>query len=307
MAISKAERLLNLFFVLLNTKRPISRHDIRQKVSGYENCESDSSFERMFERDKDELRSTGIKIETLSMDSLFEDELGYRIDQNIFITKVIDWSSDERIMLNLAAAIWKNTEFENLAKIASIKAGNVTSELSDSDSETINDLNTLNYRTILQSLQNKSALDFQYLALDDSKPRKRKVIVKRLYRLEKYWYIEAIDIAAQVIKNYQINRIYGQIRLSQASQVEVNLLKSLASPSQEKRSVEVTTTEDSRLLIHITGGLVAGEDKISFDYFDVESFVNNILFLSSIITDINHDEVKKLYVSKLIDYRNVLK
>ena len=307
MAISKAERLLNLFFVLLNTKRPISRHDIRQKVSGYENCESDSSFERMFERDKDELRSTGIKIETLSMDSLFEDELGYRIDQNIFITKVIDWSSDERIMLNLAAAIWKNTEFENLAKIASIKAGNVTSELSDSDSETINDLNTLNYRTILQSLQNKSALDFQYLALDDSKPRNRKVIVKRLYRLEKYWYIEAIDIAAQVIKNYQINRIYGQIRLSQASQVEVNLLKSLASPSQEKKSVEVTTTEDSRLLTHITGGLVAGEDKISFDYFDAESFVNNILFLSSIITDINHDEVKKLYVSKLIDYRNVLK
>ena len=307
MAISKAERLLNLFFVLLNTKRPISRHDIRQKVSGYENCESDSSFERMFERDKDELRSTGIKIETLSMDSLFEDELGYRIDQNIFITKVIDWSSDERLMLNLAAAIWKNTEFENLAKIASIKAGNVTSELSDSDSEIINDLNTLNYRTILQSLQNRSALDFQYLALDDSKPRNRKVIVKRLYRLEKYWYIEAIDIAAQVIKNYQINRIYGQIRLSQVSQVEVNLLKSLVSPSQEKKSIKVTTTEDSRLVTHITGGLVVGEDKISFDYFDAESFVNNILFLSSIITDIDHDEVKKLYISKLIDYREVLK
>ena len=307
MAISKAERLLNLFFVLLNTKRPISRNDIRQKVSGYENCESDSSFERMFERDKDELRSTGIKIETLSMDTLFEDELGYRIDQNIFITKVIDWSRDERIMLNLASAIWKNTEFENLAKIASIKTGNVTSEISDSDSETINDLNMLNYRIILQSLQSKSALEFQYVALDDSKPRNRKVIAKRLYRLEKYWYIEAIDIAAQLIKNYQINRIYGQIRLAQASQIEVNLLKSLTSPPQEKNSIEVTTTEDSRLLTHITGGLVAGEDKISFDYFDSESFVNNILFLSSIITDINHDEVKKLYISKLIDYRNVLK
>jgi len=306
-AISKAERLLNLFFVLLNTKRPISRNDIRQKVSGYENCESDSSFERMFERDKDELRSTGIKIETLSMDTLFEDELGYRIDQNIFITKVIDWSRDERIMLNLASAIWKNTEFENLAKIASIKTGNVTSEISDSDSETINDLNMLNYRIILQSLQSKSALEFQYVALDDSKPRNRKVIAKRLYRLEKYWYIEAIDIAAKLIKNYQINRIYGQIRLAQASQIEVNLLKSLTSPPQEKKSIEVTTTEDSRLLTHITGGLVAGEDKISFDYFDSESFVNNILFLSSIITDINHDEVKKLYISKLIDYRNVLK
>jgi len=306
-AISKAERLLNLFFVLLNTKRPISRNDIRQKVSGYENCESDSSFERMFERDKDELRSTGIKIETLSMDTLFEDELGYRIDQNIFITKVIDWSRDERIMLNLASAIWKNTEFENLAKIASIKTGNVTSEISDSDSETINDLNMLNYRIILQSLQSKSALEFQYVALDDSKPRNRKVIAKRLYRLEKYWYIEAIDIAAQLIKNYQINRIYGQIRMAQASQIEVNLLKSLTSPPQEKKSIEVTTTEDSRLLTHITGGLVAGEDKISFDYFDSESFVNNILFLSSIITDINHDEVKKLYISKLIDYRNVLK
>jgi hypothetical protein len=36
-------------------------------------------MERMFERDKDDLRNLGITIEVGSFDPLFEDEVGYRI------------------------------------------------------------------------------------------------------------------------------------------------------------------------------------------------------------------------------------
>ena len=113
MSVSKSERILNLFFVLINSKRPISRREIREKVNGYEECESESAFERMFERDKDELRNTGVKIDTLTIDPLFDDELGYQVDSKTFLTKSVNWSPRERALLSLASTTWHQTEFEN--------------------------------------------------------------------------------------------------------------------------------------------------------------------------------------------------
>ena len=43
---------------------------------------TDEAFDRMFERDKDELREMGIPLETGSNDAWFEDELGYRVDRD---------------------------------------------------------------------------------------------------------------------------------------------------------------------------------------------------------------------------------
>ena len=52
----KTERLLNLVLVLLYTRRPLSKAQIRQLVPQYGQSASTEAFERMFERDKDELR-----------------------------------------------------------------------------------------------------------------------------------------------------------------------------------------------------------------------------------------------------------
>lgn len=90
MSVSKSERILNLFFVLINSKRPIPRHEIRQKVNGYEECESETAFERMFERDKDELRNTGIKIDAVPVDPLFDDELDIRLIRKHFSLKQLN-------------------------------------------------------------------------------------------------------------------------------------------------------------------------------------------------------------------------
>ena len=57
----KVERLVNLIALLLNTRRPLTVEEIRNTVPGYQQ-EDYSSFKRMFERDKEELRSLGIPI-----------------------------------------------------------------------------------------------------------------------------------------------------------------------------------------------------------------------------------------------------
>jgi proteasome accessory factor B len=75
----KSERLINLTIALLATKRFITKSELFKTVEGYEG--SAESKERMFERDKDDLRSLGIEIEVGSFDPLFNDEAGYRIKQ----------------------------------------------------------------------------------------------------------------------------------------------------------------------------------------------------------------------------------
>ena len=76
----KAERLINLTLALLATKRYLKKSEILRSVSGYE-CSAEAQ-ERMFERDKDDLRSLGIEIQVGDLDVFFEDEPGYRIPQS---------------------------------------------------------------------------------------------------------------------------------------------------------------------------------------------------------------------------------
>src|SRR5262245_11251758 len=60
----RPERRLNLVSCLLASRRYLSKEQIRASVEQYASCQTDDAFERMFERDKDELREMGIPLET---------------------------------------------------------------------------------------------------------------------------------------------------------------------------------------------------------------------------------------------------
>ena len=83
MAARKTERLVNLTILLLSSRRFVPREKIRETVEGYRGL-GDESFNRAFERDKDELRAMGIPVETGSDERFFDDEPGYRIVRTDF-------------------------------------------------------------------------------------------------------------------------------------------------------------------------------------------------------------------------------
>ena len=82
----KSERLVNLTIALLATGRWITKSEIYENIEGYAG-EPDAK-ERMFERDKEELRNLGIDIEVGTFDPLFEDEIGYRIRPENYRIKI---------------------------------------------------------------------------------------------------------------------------------------------------------------------------------------------------------------------------
>lgn len=106
----KSERLLNLTFCLLSARRYVSREQLREYIAGYSGL-SDEAFERMFERDKDELRSLGVPLETGANSALFDDELGYRIPRSDFELPAIEFTAEEATVLGVAARVWETEQF----------------------------------------------------------------------------------------------------------------------------------------------------------------------------------------------------
>ena len=97
----KIERLINLTIALLATKRYLTKSEIFRTVEGYEG--SAETKERMFERDKDDLRSLGISIDVGSFDALFSDEAGYRIKTENYQLDLGEITPTEVSLLSLAA------------------------------------------------------------------------------------------------------------------------------------------------------------------------------------------------------------
>ncbi|GAB3716323.1 helix-turn-helix transcriptional regulator [Mariniluteicoccus flavus] len=104
MAAHKSERVLNLTICLLATSRYLTREQIRGMVEGYGGS-SQENFERMFERDKDELRNLGVPIETGPIGA--EDETGYRIRRTDFELPPVEFTSDEAAVMAVAGRVWQ--------------------------------------------------------------------------------------------------------------------------------------------------------------------------------------------------------
>ena len=66
------------------------------------------AFEKMFERDKDDLRSLGVPVEVGQMDRYFDDEPGYRIRPDELQLPQVELTADEAQVIALATRVWEH-------------------------------------------------------------------------------------------------------------------------------------------------------------------------------------------------------
>jgi proteasome accessory factor B len=111
---------MNLVIALLVTRQYLTKERIRTVVEGYHR-QSDEAFERMFERDKEELREIGIEIEVGNFEELFDDEPGYRIRRDAFELPDIRLEPDEAAVVGLAARVWQHARLADQTSSALVK------------------------------------------------------------------------------------------------------------------------------------------------------------------------------------------
>jgi proteasome accessory factor B len=127
MTARKSERLLNLLITLLVSRTYVTKDRLRSVVEPYREA-GDEAFEKMFERDKEELRSLGIPIEVGYVDRAFEDEPGYRIERAAFELPDIDLDPQEAAVIGLAARVWQHAGLAAATSdaLVKLKAAGVT-------------------------------------------------------------------------------------------------------------------------------------------------------------------------------------
>ncbi|MEE4025700.1 WYL domain-containing protein [Gordonia sp. PKS22-38] len=121
MATQKVERLLNLVICLLSTRQFLTAEYIRRNVAGYnDDGQSDEAFNRMFERDKNELRDLGIPLVT-GRDRMSGNAEGYRINRDVYELPDIELDRSEAAVVAMAAALWEAPEVAATAQNAVLK------------------------------------------------------------------------------------------------------------------------------------------------------------------------------------------
>ena len=207
----KIERLINLTIALLATKRYLTKSEIFRTVDGYEG--SAETKERMFERDKDDLRNLGISIDVGSFDPLFSDEAGYRIKSENYQLDLGEITPTQISLLSLAAEAWQGAAFADAAQsvILKLSAFGIPSDpidipgLSPKLSNSSKDL-----EVITDAIADSNFLIFDYLSTDLT-PEKRTIIPIALSNHSGFWYVSGVDQEIQEIRTFRLDRVHGAI------------------------------------------------------------------------------------------------
>lgn len=210
---AKTERLLNLVLVLLYTRRPLTKARIRSLVPQYGQGSAEA-FDRMFERDKDDLRELGIPLVTEDLSAGWEDEQGYRIHQRDYALPEVDFAPDERAVLGLASRAWAQASLAGPAAAALRKLR--ASDL-ERDRESLIGieprLRTVEptFDDLKDAVVHRRGVTFAYRRADETTASARRVQPWRVLSWHGHWYVTGFDLDRQAPRVFRLSRIVDRV------------------------------------------------------------------------------------------------
>ncbi len=302
----KSERLVNLTIALLATRRYLTKSEIFRSIEGYEG--SDEAKERMFERDKDDLRSLGIEIEVGGFDPIFNDEAGYRIKPESYALDLGEISGADIALLSLAANAWNGQALNAIAHSALLKLKSIGI---DSDIDAIPMLaprmvsasNEL--VTVVEAITTRSAITFTYIG-QDLENQKRTLNPYALASRDGFWYFAGMDLDKGAIRNFRLDRVEGEIVVGNKSDsFEIPAGFDLFSHLDEGISAKLATIDIRKgkafaLRKKALSVVEKGEwDQITIQYGDDSTFIDSLLWHLDDVVVIEPSELRESVVKIL--------
>ena len=208
----KSERLVNLTIALLATGRWITKSEIYENIEGYTG-EPDAK-ERMFERDKEELRNLGIDIEVGTFDPLFEDEIGYRIRPENYRIKISELTPQQLALISSATQSWRGAILDSKASagLAKLKALGIESDV---DGIPINPHqlrnSDANLVKIIDALAQRRTISFDYRAADNT-DENRAIEAYGVGTKNGFWYVAGNDLERRAVRLFRLDRVASEVK-----------------------------------------------------------------------------------------------
>ncbi len=214
MTARKSERLLNLLITLLVARTYVSKERLRGVVEQYRDLGPDA-FEKMFERDKEELRSLGIPVEVGYVDRAFEDEPGYRIDRSAFELPEIDLEPEEAAVLGLAARVWQHAGLAAATSdaLVKLKAAGVTV-----DREALHVVQPQlaaeepSFEGFWEATRTRTAVSFDYRRSAAASTETRHLQPWGVVASRSRWYVVGHDTDRDAARVFRLSRVAGSVR-----------------------------------------------------------------------------------------------
>lgn len=217
MSTSKSQRLVNLVICLRSTNAFLSAEEIRRIVQGYDDCENESAFLRMFERDKRELRDVGVPLEqgpSLAPGS----PIGYRIPAHGYELPEITLTAEQAGVLAVAAEVWREGE-------RAARAGGALAKLTAAGIDPVHDVaatvsvadpsELATAAVVAEAVAEGAVVTFSHTPAGATEPTPRRVEPWWTGSRQGHWYLVGHDLDRDEPRTFRLVRMSG-VRTSRA-------------------------------------------------------------------------------------------
>lgn len=209
---------MNLIFLLLVSRQYLTKAQIREAIAGYREARSDDSFDRMFERDKDELRELGITVEFGSHDAFFGDEQGYRIRRDTAELPDIELTREEAAVIGLATQVWAHAGLASwsttaLVKLKAIGVDVDTSALRMAEPRLSTDEHA--FDAMWDAATRRVPVTFAY-ARPGGETLQRRLEPWGIVSWRDRWYVGGFDVDRRAPRVFRLSRVIGDVETTGA-------------------------------------------------------------------------------------------
>jgi proteasome accessory factor B len=194
-------------------RRYVTKDQLRQVIPDYAACPTTDAFERMFERDKNELRELGVPLET-GAPGVVDDDPGYRIDREAYALPTLHLTRDEMTAVALAARVWREPGPASAATRALLKLQADTASVQPGELPAIEPRlsgGEAAFEPLMSALSARRAVRFPYQGVRDTEPRERELQPWGLVSRRGRWYVVGHDTGREDVRVFRLSRISGPV------------------------------------------------------------------------------------------------
>lgn len=217
------ERLVNLVVALVATEQGLTKDTILSSVSGYREQSdagaSKDALEKMFERDKENLRRLGVPIETIGDWADPDDlrEARYRVPTAEYeLPEDIVFTPAELALLNLAGGVWGESSMSAQARsgLRKVRAQGIAVEDPIIGYSPRISLREPSFAPLAQAIESSRVVTFPYFKPGEAAPRIRRVQPLALVEYEGRWHVFGIDLNVGADRTFLLSRVVGDVTVT---------------------------------------------------------------------------------------------
>lgn len=284
----KSERLLQLTCALIFAERGLTKAELFNAIPAYQEAiksgTAEDALNRMFERDKTDLRDTGVQVYTLNPGSDPE-EIHYAIADDTFVWPTHDGLNAKQMqLLSLAAKVWSQASLSSDAGKALVRLRGLGVE--PAATELIGFAPRIkthepSFLSLTDAISENKEVTFSYRKTDGS-VSKRRVQPWALQNVDGQWLLQCFDAEQKQPRNFLLKRIVTKVAVHKVEEIDVTFpAPSLEDLNEANKALqehianqvcEIRVVRDSAAWFHfhMDDSTNLKDDVISLNYMDLE-------------------------------------